>query len=486
MSMAIYDNIHRYMVRVICEQPLHIGSSDGDKEDILRHPTTGHPFVQASGIAGVLADYVQKAYGEEMRERLFGVAKKRDKKVRDENKRGVKANEKINLDVIDERSKVVVLDGRFVLDTVKLEMRTRCSLNGATGSVNAKQVLGNEVVSGQLTTAEYIGTGAEFDFVVLVYGNEKEDDYKIVEDAFAAMNAGKIRFGGQNTTGFGRVSISEIRVNFYDMTDKSQREKWAELTDMYMPDGEIKTDYIKNLVEKLKDKDYCITFKAVLNTALLIKANMIDEERIAKSLGRIEKMPDFMNIINAKKEYIIPGTSLKGIFRSRIETIGEYLALPQEQIAEVFEQRSKILFEDAVIQKERSFEKKRIHLNKISGSTKYKALFSECVTGGEAEVTIHVDAARLEESSEAVLTPKACVALLLYVIRDLAVGAVSLGSGASIGRGLINVDSVSIQKGSEKKAEFSMEEKQAVKDSFVAECLKELERISFAENSGEA
>lgn len=480
MSIAIYDTIHRYVIRAVCEQPIHIGSADGDREDILRDPTTRQPFIQASGIAGVLADYVQKAYGTDVRKRLFGAAKQSDKN--EENKKSGKEEAvKEKPEEIDTRSKVAVLDGHFVPDTVTLEMRTRCSLNGATGSVNAKPVIGNTARSGQLVTAEHIGTGAEFDFAVLVYG----DEYEIIEAAFAAVNAGKIRFGGQNTTGFGRVSVREIRVSSYSMKDKFQREKWAELTNMYQTDGEEETARIKELADKLTDKEYCITFKAALNTALLIKANMIDEERVVKSLGKVKKMPNFMNVVNAKKEYIIPGTSLKGVFRSRIEAIGEYLGLSQEQIAEVFEQRSKILFEDAVIQKDRSHEKKRIHLNKISGATKYKALFSECVTGGEAEITIHVDTARLEKSTEPVLNAKACTALLLYVIRDLAVGAVSIGSGTSIGRGLVAVDSVLIQESGMKKAEFLLAEGQDVKDDFVTECLQELEKIGSVGNSEE-
>ena len=121
-------------------------------------------------------------------------------------------------------------------------------------------------------------------------------------------------------------------------------------------------------------------------------------------------MPDFMNIINARNQYIIPGTSLKGVFRSRMETIGDYLELPRERMAEVFEQRSKLLFEDAVIEKEHSIQQKRIHLNKISGAVKNKALFSECVTGGETQVTIHVDAARLKRTENPGLSPKACIA----------------------------------------------------------------------------
>lgn len=474
MSIAMYELIHRYVVTAVCEQPMHVGSADGEREDILRHPTMGQPFIQASGIAGVMADYVQKAYGENTRIDLFGGVKQIEKSEEKENQKNDRR--------VEVKSKVVVLDGRFVTGTVKLEMRTRCSLNGATGSVNKKEVIGSDADSGQLRAAEYIGCGSEFNFVVLVYG----EGYQKVEEVFAAINAGKIYFGGQNTIGFGKVSLKEIRVSAYNMKEEGDRKKWKEVTDLYQEDGKSETENITKLANELPGKEYCITFDAALNTALLIKANMVDEERIIKSLGEMEQMPDFMNIINAKKEYIIPGSSLKGVFRSRMETIGKYLDLPKEWLEEIFEQRSKILFEDTVICRDRSYEKKRIHLNKISGSTKYKALFSECVTGGRAEISIYIDTLRLEQSSEAGLSPKACIALLLYVIRDLALGAVTLGSGTSIGRGLVEVERVQIQESSEKKADFILEEGKDVESDFVAECLKELEKAYIRVKKQEA
>ena len=450
MNKAVYDRIRRYVVRVACEQPLHIGSADGEREGILRHPSTGKPFVQASSIAGVLSDYVQKTDGDAVCRKLFGDS---------EMENGIAG-----------RSKVAVFDGRFMDDTVKLEMRTRCALNKATGSVDARRVKGSDMVSGTLLTAEYIGTGSELAFAVLVYG----DGYEKIEDAFAALHAGKIRLGGQNTSGFGRLSLQRVLVSAYDMTQEKERKEWAGLTDFYEENGTDVTEEIKKRSSSLEDSGYIVRFQAKLDRALLVKANMIDEERVEKSLGRIEKMPDFMNITNARNQYIIPGTSLKGVFRSRMETIGDYLELPRERMAEVFEQRSKLLFEDAVIEKEHSIQQKRIHLNKISGAVKNKALFSECVTGGETQVTIHVDAARLKRTENPGLSPKACIALLSYAIRDLAIGAVSLGSGASIGRGFAAVGHVEVLENGKEKAAFSFKEGQDVQDGFVAECLEEL------------
>lgn len=453
MSSAIYDRIYRYVVDVACTQPMHVGSADGKREDILRHPSTGKPFVQASGIAGALADYVQKANGYEVRRQLFGNSGETNG--------------------MEGKSRVAVLDGVFLKEKARLEMRTRCSLNKALGSVDEKRLMGSELSSGAVQTAEYIGTGSQFRFAILVYGNGFEQ----IEDAIAAIHAGKIRFGGQNTSGFGRLSVLGAVKSSYDMTNEAERKSWAKLTDFYEKSGADLTSQIKDRKSSLEDSDYVIHIQAKLDAALLIKANMTDADRVQKSLGNVDKMPNFMNICNANKEYIIPGTSLKGVFRGRIETIADYLGIPNGQIEQIFEQRSKILFEDAVIREERSIQQKRIHLNKISGAVKYQELFSECVAGGEADITIHVDTARLSGAQPSGIGPKACIALLLYAVRDLAVGAASLGSGASIGRGFLTVGRVTIQQNGADKADFSLKAGEDVGDAFVAQCLEELNAV---------
>lgn len=459
---ALYSRITQYVVTARCEHPLHIGSADGEKGEILIHPNEGKPFVQASGIAGALAEYIEINYGTKRRKELFG------------NADAANGNEG--------KSKVVVTDGQFKKETIKIEMRTRCSLNKETGSVNKKKVKGSDRTSGQLLDTEYIGKGAEFIFALLLYGNAEKE----MEESFAAMDAGKVRLGGQNTLGCGRISLQKVQVKEYDLTKEEDRKEWAEVVSFCEIKEEIdetdKKDRTKEIKEKtssLKNSDYQISFHANLDTAVLIKANMIEEDKVIKEVGRIDRMPNAMNIINAQKEYIIPGSSLKGVFRSRMESIGQYLGIQKEKIDGIFENRSKILFEDSIINHQTGKEVNavtRIHINKITGSVKYKELFSELVAGGDATITIYVDKGRIEKSDAELIGAKACVGIILYVIRDLAVGAVNIGSGAAVGRGFLNIDKVCIKEGSQKKAEFSMQSD--VEDTFVKECLKAVANAS--------
>ena len=67
-----YDKIVKYSVTAKCTEPLHVGSVSGDTEEILVHPVTGNPFIQATSIAGVFREYYEQVYGELKAEELFG------------------------------------------------------------------------------------------------------------------------------------------------------------------------------------------------------------------------------------------------------------------------------------------------------------------------------------------------------------------------------------------------------------------------------
>lgn len=67
-----YQKIMKYLVRMVCTQPLHIGSASGDKEEVLVHPTDSVPFIQASSLAGVLRQYYAQQHDEKQAEKLFG------------------------------------------------------------------------------------------------------------------------------------------------------------------------------------------------------------------------------------------------------------------------------------------------------------------------------------------------------------------------------------------------------------------------------
>ena len=66
-----YNKVLKYYIEARLSGPLHIGSSFGDKNQILVHPVSGEPFIQASSLSGVLRSYCDKKYPEQT-DCLFG------------------------------------------------------------------------------------------------------------------------------------------------------------------------------------------------------------------------------------------------------------------------------------------------------------------------------------------------------------------------------------------------------------------------------
>ena len=52
MAAIFYDYIQKFRIQAKLTQPLHVGSGAGGSEEVLIHPVTRNPFVQATGIAG--------------------------------------------------------------------------------------------------------------------------------------------------------------------------------------------------------------------------------------------------------------------------------------------------------------------------------------------------------------------------------------------------------------------------------------------------
>ena len=66
------DIIDSYIIKALTTAPLHVGSASGAREEVLIHPVTELPFLQAAGIAGALRAASAKVCGQTMTDSLFG------------------------------------------------------------------------------------------------------------------------------------------------------------------------------------------------------------------------------------------------------------------------------------------------------------------------------------------------------------------------------------------------------------------------------
>ena len=155
-----------------------------------------------------------------------------------------------------------------------------------------------------------------------------------------------------------------------------------------------------------------------------------------------------MNIRNAAKQYIVPGSSLKGALRSQMEKIASYID-NQRIIDETFGtagnsqnggRAGNIVFYDTVVGNREDNDlaraRNRIHIDKFTGGVMHGALFNEKNVSG----AVHFRIVIYDRN-----TPDSTCGLLLMALRDMAIGMMSIGGGFHVGKGIIDVDRIVVR-----------------------------------------
>lgn len=411
MAGLKYNQITRYKVTAICEGPLHIGSAIGGKEEVLIDPLNNRPFVQASSIAGVFRGYCKEVLKDERYKILFGTNN------------------------VENMSRLSFEDGCFK-DNCKMEYRPHVSINKATGSVSSKTIKGTTSSSGQKFNMEYVGAGSEIIFNMYLYEDTTTSDnlYDLTNSLLSSMKEGMLQFGGKKSNGAGILRLIDLRKRTYKLDTPSDRQAWIMLNDNDLESGfEILTT-VKN------DK---LSYEVVITgrTENYIQVKGLDIS------GNGKDAPDSQNIKNAKMEYIIPGSSFKGAIKAQMEKISEYLGC-KDLIVSSFGKAAEhnnsgkignMIFADTIIGDSEANDRMplehRIHIDKFTGSVFDKGLFHEKNAAGDVELKINI----LDKNE-----PQKTLGLLLFALRDLAIGAMNLGSGYNVGKGIINVSKISI------------------------------------------
>ena len=412
---VMYHKVIKYLVNATCTEPLHIGSSMGDKEAVLVHPVDNVPFIQASGIAGVFRSYYERKFGKEAAETLFGAVKFEE-----------------NENAAERGSRVRFGDGNF--KRVVLERRPRVKINRVTGTCDSGTIQGTNRNAGHRFSMEYIGAGAAFTFTVYLYADEKKE---ALEQVFSAFQRQALQMGGQKSNGCGYISIDSLYRREFDMTKQVDRKLWAEEEGLALSEYENITDTVCKREEN--GNGYVFTISGQTEGALLVK-----------SMTGMESGENTMvaaNIQNAKKDYIVPASSFKGAVRSQMEMIADYLGCGK-LIGEAFGkagnqnetgQSGCLHFFDTVVgtreENDMATPSKRIHIDKFTGGVMQSGLFSEKNVSGEVSFRIVVE----ESPNRAGIC-----GVLLMALRDLALGTMSVGGGYNVGKGILKLSFVKI------------------------------------------
>ena len=388
----------RYWVEAQCITPLRTGGADGDVEAVLTD-SDGRPFVQGTSLAGAMRHWMAENGAVTLVETLFGSQ--------------------------SQGGRLMVSDARFAPEAER-SIRPRLRIDGATGSA---------AQGGKFDVAQ-INAGAKFSFQLTWLGMEAEsDEITAVERMLSALNAGIICLGGQKSNGFGRVSLS-VRKFMYDMTQAQAREDWLNEKDCGLP---------LHLPE-IQDTSRVIFTLTGRTDSLLVKAASAKRKDDRTITGNLEE----------SGRPVLPGSSVKGAVRSRAELIVHSTGRPEELVEELFGREARgndqgkpgqVRFEDVYLDSAKSQRISRIRINRFTGGVMRGGLFQEEPLCSEIKLEISAPADQ----------PIGC-ALLLYTLRDLALGLYNLGSGSSVGRGYLRVNQIAVKMPSGVTASLNFEE----------------------------
>lgn len=412
-----YNIIHKYIVTAVSDGPLHIGSSAGEAEEVLIHPVNGIPFIQASSIAGLFRSCCD-SIEPQLTEKLFGSA---------------------IMESAESQSRVRISDGIFTKQVI-MELRPHVRIDRRTGSVASANA------SGQKFNMEYIGAGAEFTFTMYLYSKKDQVNFKTaIDKILGVLRNGGLQFGAKKSSGAGCVHLSTLLYKEFDLTVPKGRKDW-------IMEEELPEDAYNNIrIESLpavtdKRKAYTVIVKGTTEGSILVKGIAVNE------FG--ENAPNSQNIQNANKDYIVPGSSFRGALRSQIEKIASYLdktslialAFGTENSGSETGNTGNLIFSDTIIGDRESNDKMpishRIHIDKFTGGVFHTGLFREKDAAGDMVLKVEI-----QNSNQ----PEETLALLTLALRDLAIHTMSLGSGYSIGKGMIKVDTIEISRISDQR-----------------------------------
>ncbi|WP_318361198.1 RAMP superfamily CRISPR-associated protein [uncultured Agathobaculum sp.] len=391
--MATFDKAVRYEVTAVTETPLRTGPSDGSIDRVLRH-RDGQAFLQAASLAGALRGWLEKQ-DKNAANVLFGSQEKSGQLIVSD------------MEIKEKAAKSS--------EDTTIQLRPRLRINGKMGSA----------ADGGKFDVAHMARGTVMQFTLTWLGAESDTDGPAqIEQMLGALHTGEIRLGAQKSNGFGRVALT-VRSQTYHMIDKADREAW--LQDEF--DGQT-----LELPEVCTESVCTFTVNGIADSILIKDAVPQTKKDGTQFTGNIKE----------NGTAVLPGSSVKGAVRARVQAIANLLHC-SESVDQLFGRGAaqgdngiagRARFTDVVLDKAEKQMISRIRINKFTGGVIRRGLFTEEPL--KSGVTLSITAPQDDICG---------CALLVYALRDLGLGLYNLGSGGAVGRGYIKVSRIAIACG---------------------------------------
>lgn len=402
---------------LVLKSPLLIGDGAGETSDNFRdiHVLRNHddkPFIPGTSLCGVLRDWLGSV-APEFVTKIFGD--------------------------LDEMQSSIQLDD-IVLKDGDIIARDGVRIDGVTGTG----------IKGGKFDFEVVERGASGKIRLLITLRGTHVDQKIFDAQNYSLNEiikviarllkklqDGIRLGALTSKGFGLVVVENLNANIYDFRKKSDVIAW--LLEKTSP-HKISPSTEKN---SASEKDFVVDANFKFNSSFIIRdydVNVADKENNVSAIT-----------MKSGKDFVIPGTSLKGILRHRAEYICDKLGVDKHFLENLMGSstpdkkiKSRFIVAESYITPENFTEVNhtRTKIDRFTGGTLQGTLFTTKPAYQKISDTptlkIHFEI-RDAKDFEA--------GLAIFLLRDLWLGHIAIGGEKSVGRGTVNGLSAEINFG---------------------------------------
>ncbi len=385
-----YDLAVLYQVTATCLSPLRTGS--GDTETVLRNGRH-QAICSGTSLAGVLrSGWGYLPQGTPQQEvALFGSQEK--------------------------GGALIISDGLFQ-QTSTMELRPRLRMDPATGT---------GAVGGKFDLA-HMATGSILNFSLTWLGQAQQRESLVqLEGLLGLLHQGELTLGAQKSNGFGRVSLEVGKAEF-DLKQDADRKAWLaeewNTTPLSLPRFDLSPRISFTLIGAVEQ--------------ILVKS----------SSPMFEEKGSYTQNLKENSGYVLPGSSVKGVLRNQLGKIGKTLGLPRVEEAlfgkaQGQDVQAGLVTVSDVQLADRPQKISRIRINRFTAGVIRGGLFSEAPLA--SPVTLHLSLPKEELVG---------CGLLLYALRDLALGKCALGSGSSVGRGFLQTEKIIARNWDGREAEL--------------------------------
>lgn len=393
---------------LVLKSPLLIGDGAGETADNLRDvhvlkSRRGEPFIPGTSLCGVLCDWLENV-SPAWTTKIFGDTDKMQSSIQVE-------------DIALKGGKVIVRDG--------------VRINGVTNTGEDGGKYDFEVVERGASGALRLLINLRGIHVNKNFDGDKNYSLDGITDVVALM-LGRlrdgIRVGALTSKGFGLVAAEKLTASFYDFRDVNDVAAW--LTGI-KPAHAVQPSVARNIASP---KDFIVDALFQFNSSFIIRDYDVSADDKEKKISAVT--------LKSQKDFVVPGTSLKGIFRHRAEYIFAKLGLDPKSLDGLMGNsttdkkiKSRFIVAESYVAPENfaEVEHTRNKIDRFTGGTLQGTLFTTKPAyqknRGKPTFKIHFEI-RDADDAEA--------GLAIFLLRDLWLGCVALGGEKSIGRGTVN------------------------------------------------